>query len=118
MQTYKISLLNAVILVLLGLWGYIASESPSVTALIPVGFGILLLVLNPSLKKQNKTLSHLAVVLTLLIAIGLYMPMAGAIERNDTLAILRVSIMMLASLIALIFFIRSFIRVRKEKYNN
>jgi hypothetical protein len=46
MKAHTASLINAVILVLFGLWGYFGSENPSFTALIPVAVGVVLLVLN------------------------------------------------------------------------
>lgn len=115
MQTWKISLVNGLILIILGLWGYFGSASPSFTALIPVIFGGLLVVLNPGLKNQNKAIAHIVVLLTLLVSIGLYMPLSGALARNDVAATIRVSVMLISSIIALVFFVRSFIRVRRGK---
>ena len=44
--------LNSIVLIALGLWGYIDVQSP--TALIPVGFGVILLLCSNGLKKENK----------------------------------------------------------------
>ena len=111
----NISLLNALLLVSIGAWGYFGSESPSPTALIPVGFGVVLLLLNPGVRKHNKAIAHIAVLLTLLILLGLAMPMKGAIERGDSLAIGRVAIMILSTVLAMVVFIKSFIDARKAK---
>ena len=43
------------------------------------------------------------------------MALKGAISRDDIMAILRVSIMVLTSVFAMITFIQSFIRNRREK---
>ena len=52
MKVYKLSFVNAITLISFGLWGYIdVNFSP--TALIPVIFGIIILLLNPGLKKEN-----------------------------------------------------------------
>ena len=113
MKPYIVSLLNAIVLISIGSWGYIGSESPSVTALIPVAIGVVLLLLNPWLKKENKIIAHIVVLLTFVILIGLFKPLMGAVDRDSTISIVRVSVMMLFTVIALITFIRNFINVRK-----
>jgi hypothetical protein len=50
MKAYQVSLINALTLIALGVWGYFASESPSPTAFIPAGLGVILLVLNGGLR--------------------------------------------------------------------
>ena len=45
MKAHVASFMNAVVLVGFGLWGYLGSETPSKTALIPVVFGMLILSL-------------------------------------------------------------------------
>ena len=67
-------------------------QSP--TALIPVGFGVILLLCTIGLKKENKIIAHVAVLLTLVILValvGMRLPKSlvfrrigiGACERND-----------------------------------
>ena len=109
------SLINAILLILLAGWGYLSSENPSATALIPVVFGVLLLLLNPGVKKHDKIQSHIAVVLTFLILFGLAKPLQGAIGRADTLAIARVAVMLASTVLAMVFFIKSFIDARKAR---
>jgi len=108
MKAHTASLINAIILVAFGLWGYFGSESPSPTALIPAVIGIILLALNNGVKKENKVIAHIAVVLTLLIVLALFMPLKGAFGRNDTMAIVRVGLMLLSSVFAMVYFIKSF----------
>lgn len=115
MRTHIVSLINAIILIVFGLWGFFGSENPSFTALIPVVFGVLLLVLNPGIKKENKIIAHIAVVFTLLVLIGLVMPLKGAISRDDVPAIMRVSVMLLASIAAMVAFVKSFVDARRRK---
>lgn len=115
MKPYLASLINAIALVTLGLYGYFVSESPSATAFIPVGIGTILLVLNPSFKKENKVTAHIAVLLTFIILLGLVMPLRGAISRGDSGALIRVIVMMATTLWALATFIKSFIDVRRSK---
>ena len=109
------SLLNAVILISMGLWGYFESESKAITALIPVIIGIILLLVNKGVKNENKALAHVAVLLTFLILLGLIKPLLGAFERENAYAIIRVLLMIISSLWAMISFIKSFISARKNK---
>jgi len=111
----NISLFNAIVLITLGLMGYFSSDDPSKTAFIPVGFGVLLVALNPGVRAHNKTVAHIAVAATLLILLGLIMPLRGAIGRGDTAAIVRVVIMLATTAWAIVAFIQSFIQARREK---
>ena len=109
------SLVNAIVLVSLGLWGYLGSADPSKTALIPVGAGAALLLMNPGLWKHDKTIAHIAVGVTLLILIGLIFPLKGAIGRSDSMAIARVGIMLATTVIAMVFFVKSFVDARRNR---
>ena len=115
MKAHIASLINGIILVVLGAWGYFGSDTPSMTALIPVIFGVLILAMNPGVKKENKVIAHVAVLLTLVILLGLVMPLRGAMARGDSMAVARVAVMMLSTLMAMVFFIRSFIAARKAR---
>ncbi len=115
MNAFVASLINALTLIGLGTWGYLGSESPSMTALIPVAVGGLLLICAPGVRKENKIMSHVAVVLTLLILFGLIKPLTGALDRSDTAAILRILAMMVTTLLAMVFFVKSFIDARKKR---
>jgi predicted ferric reductase len=117
MNAHKASLINAILLVTLSLWGYFSSETPSITALIPAFIGVILIAINKGVKKENKVIAHIAVVLTLVILIGLIKPLLGAIDRSDNLAILRVLIMIISTIMAMIYFIKSFIQARKNRLN-
>ena len=114
MKAHTASLMNALILIGFGLWAYLGSDSPSKTALIPVVFGVVLLALYPGVRKENKMVAHIAVLLTLLILSGLVKPLLGALDRNG-LAVVRVVVMMVSTIVALIFFIKSFIDVRRAR---
>ena len=114
MKAHTASLMNALILIGFGLWAYLGSDAPSKTALIPVVFGVVLLALYPGVKKENKIVAHIAVLLTLLILGGLVKPLLGALDRNG-LAVVRVLVMMIATVVALVFFIKSFIDVRRAR---
>lgn len=115
MKAHTASLINAVLLIVLPLWGYLSSETPSITALIPAFCGVVLLVMNPGVKKENKVIAHIAVLLTLLILVALIKPLLGAIGRSDSLATGRIAVMIISSVAAMIFFVKSFIDARKRR---
>ena len=115
MKPYQSNLLNAIVLIVMGLWGYLASETPSNTALIPVAFGVVFALVTPPFKKENKVVAHIVVLLTFLLIISLFMPLNGAIGRGDNVAIFRVGLMILTSVYAFYTFIKSFIDARKAR---
>jgi hypothetical protein len=106
-------LVNAVILIVLGLWGYLGSESPSPTALIPVGFGVAFVLLHRGLRRENKSAAHVVVVLTLLLAVAFIMPIRGALGRGDTAGVVRTAVMLAGCLFALVVYVRNFIEARR-----
>ena len=115
MKAHLVSLIHAVALIGLGGYGYLSSDTPSATALIPVVFGVILLAMNNGVKKENKVIAHIAVLLTLLIIIGLVKPLTGAIGRGDSAAVARVATMLVLGVIAMVSFVRSFIAARKAR---
>jgi hypothetical protein len=114
MNAYTAHLINSVALILMGGWGYFATSSN--TALIPVAFGVVLLALSKGVKTENKLIAHIAVLLTLLVFGALVAkPLISALRDGDTLGSIRVGVMVLTSLIALVYFIKSFIDARKAR---
>ncbi len=115
MTAHTASLVNAIVLIVFSAWAYLASETPSITALIPAAFGLLLLACYKGVRDENKIVSHISVLLTALVIFGLFAPLRGAIEREDGAAIFRVGVMMATTLVALAFFIKSFIDARRRR---
>ena len=111
MNAHTASLVNAILLISVGGWGYLESGSP--TSLIPVVIVTILVLLNKGIKKQNKIVAHIAVLVTLL-GFALVMPLMKAIEDGRSDAILRILIMLSSSVYAMIFFVKSFIQARKK----
>jgi hypothetical protein len=115
MKAYTASFINALLLIILPLWGYFSSDTPSITALIPAFIGATLLGMNNGVKKENKVIAHIAVILTLVILFGLIKPLQGAIGRSDGLAIGRIIVMIISTVVAMIFFVKSFIDAKKRR---
>ena len=134
MNAHSASLINGIVLVAVGMWGYLESggfdsdnptstwggligyiigKSNSPTALIPVVIGIILLALNKGVKNQNKVIAHIAVLVTLLSFANI-MPLRGALADGRSEAVLRIIIMLSSSVYAMIFFIKSFIEARRK----
>jgi hypothetical protein len=116
MNSTNANIINSVTLIVIGLWGYFEVSAP--TALIPVGFGVALILCSPGVKKQNKVIAHIAVLLTFIILIALVgMRLPKSIDQGG-LGLLRVFLMIGTSTFSMIYFIRSFISNRKAKENN
>ena len=115
MKPYIANLLNAGVLIGVGLIGYFsAGQAP--TALIPVGFGALFLIMHPWMKKDNKVVAHIVVVLTLLLILMLAgMPFRKAMANSNTGAMMRLGAMILAGIFAMVSYIKSFRDVRKAR---
>ena len=120
MKTHQANLINSLTLILMPLWAYLTyegtAEKPeqSITALIPLFLGVILLLCNKGVKNNNKIIAHVAVFITLIAIGGLSKPLISAIEEGRTLGIFRVSLMVLTSVIAMTTFIKSFIQARKK----
>ena len=123
MTAQKMNLINALTLILLGLWGYIDVSNYKLativsfehwTALITVLFGIILLLCNKGIQNSNKAIAHVAVVLTLLVLIALVGKRLPISIEQGGVGLFRVLAMSLCSFIAFIAFIRSFIENRKK----
>jgi hypothetical protein len=112
MNATKANLINSISLIAFGIWGYLEVASP--TALIPVGFGVALLLCNNGVKNQNKVVAHIAVLLTLVILLALVgMRLPKSLESGG-LGLIRVIAMCGTSLLAMVYFVRSFIEARKK----
>jgi hypothetical protein len=121
MKTYQANLINSLMLILMPLWAYVTFEASAekainATAFIPLFLGVILLLCNRGIKNENKTIAHIAVVLTLIAIVGnVSKPLLTAIQEGRVLSIFRVSVMLLTSILAMITFIKSFIENRANK---
>jgi len=113
MDSFKANVINSLSLMFIGLWGYLEVVSP--TALIPVIFGVILLLCTNGLKKQNKLIAHIAVLLTLVILVALiFMRLPKSLDSGG-IGLIRVIIMILTSIFSMIYFVKSFIANRINK---
>ena len=110
----KALLLNANVLMVIGLLSFSVNNFTP-TALIPVIFGWFLLILDLLYDKNTKVVAHIAIVLILLVFISLFKPLTSQIDKSDLFGIIRVFLMQLVSLYAIVCFVSSFIKARKEK---
>ena len=120
MKTYQANMLNVLTLIAMSLWAYFAYEptpdkmSPSVTTFIPLVFGAILLLCHNGIKKENKIITHVAVLVTLLSVIGLTKPFMSALDEERFMSVFRVGAMILTGVLAMTIFIQSFIRNRRK----
>ena len=108
------NVLNSIVLISLGLWGYIDyTDVQSPTALIPVGFGVILLLCTIGLKKENKIIAHVAVLLTLDILVALVgMRLPKSLDSGGV-GLFRVIAMIATSVLSMVAFVLSFIKARR-----
>lgn len=116
MKPYSASLLNAIALISMGMWGYFSTGSK--TAFISVAFGVGLLLCNNGLRKESKAIAHVAVLLTFVVLLAyLGMRLPKALGSGDTIGIIRTVIPIATGIFAMVAFIKSFIAARKAREN-
>jgi len=106
MKNYVVMIVNAVVLIVIGVYGYFTSASP--TALIAPIVGVVLFLCAFPVKKENHVVTHIAVALTLLTALAFFV--VGFIRGNALILIMAV-----ISLIATILYVMDFLRRKKER---
>ncbi|RYZ34358.1 MAG: hypothetical protein EOP49_34615 [Sphingobacteriales bacterium] len=120
MKPITANLLNALILIGCGLYGYFLlplgpGEHQSVTALIPAFAGIIFLLLGAIWTSKPKIAAHVAPVLALILIIMCAMRFVKINDWNAKKYVFLICI--LSNLIALIIFVNSFIQARVLKRN-
>ena len=121
----KLTIGFGILLVVLGIFGYVATGSAHPTALIPVGIGLLFILFgvmanSPDTKKRMLWM-HISVTVALLVFLGMIpaaidvyrlahgvsFPYPAAVEEKAALG--------LFSLIYVLFCVRSFINARRSR---
>ena len=117
MKAASANLLNAIVLLAAGLYGYFLILTPegtrAPTALIPAAFGLLFLIFQKGVASSNKIISHVVVVLTLVLLIICSMRFIKIEEWGPKKYIFLACI--ISNAIALVAFIGSFIEARKNR---
>lgn len=118
----NLTILYGVVLILLGIGGYLAGGSSSATALIPAFFGLPVALLGwvARNEKWRKHAMHVAVMLGLLGLLGTFrglLQLPALIDGTAArpLAVVSQSIMAVLSLIYVAFCVKSFIDARRVK---
>lgn len=110
MKAYQVMFFNAIVLIILGIYGYtIPPHSP--TAFISTGIGIILVILVFFVKKENSIVAHIAIIIT---ALSFLMFLITGILRRNSIIIL----MAVVTFLALAFYISDFIKRKKEREEN
>jgi hypothetical protein len=117
MKAAQANLLNAIVLIAAGLYAYFMILTPegtkAPTALIPAGFGLVLLAMQKGVATQNKIIAHVAVVLTLLLLVICTSRFFKIEDWGAKKYVFLICI--ISNVIAMIAFIGSFIEARKNK---
>jgi hypothetical protein len=117
MKAAQANLLNAIVLLVAGLYGYFMLLTPegthAITALIPAAFGLLFLVLQKGVAAENKIIAHVVVVLTLLLLIMCILRFFKIEDWGAKKYLFLACI--LSNTVALVAFVGSFITARKNR---
>jgi uncharacterized membrane protein (UPF0136 family) len=97
---------NAGVLIILGIYGYFVSGSP--TSLIATAIGVVLFLISLPVKNDNKTAAHIGVGLTLVTAI---MFIVIGLRRSNLIIL----VMAIFTILALGFYIMDFMKRKKER---
>jgi hypothetical protein len=115
-----VNLIYSLLLIVTGITGfvlrYIESDDLQYTALIPSVFGIILLSLGQGIKRENKIVSHVAVMLTLILVVFALVMLI--INSGDGMLATRKGIIFMiiltSSFVVLGIYITRFIRIKKS----
>lgn len=106
MKNFQVMIFNSIILIGLGIYGYIVSGSP--TSFISVAVGAVLIILAFPVRKENHIAAHIAVGITGISMISFFI--VGFMRSNNIILIMAV-----VTLISFIFYISDFLRRKKER---
>lgn len=119
------SIVSGVLLILLGIFGYVFSlldNHASLTALIPAAFGLLLLICGFVAKSKENLRKHLMHAAVLVALVGFIIPAIRVLSKlgdfTVSLAILSQLAMSLICLVFVVLSVKSFIAARREKVNS
>ncbi|MBK7408574.1 MAG: hypothetical protein IPJ40_11250 [Saprospirales bacterium] len=114
MKPYQVNIINALVLLVIGLWGYVHPEAQRSFALIPVAFGALFLGTTPLFRNGNRIVAYLVSGLTLLLALALAGFLVEALNYHDPCNIFRFGIMALSSIGAAGVYLKTYLVQRAK----
>jgi hypothetical protein len=106
MKRYQVMIFNALVLIIIGAYGYVISGS--LTALLAPAIGVLLLLFVIPLKKGKEYAAKTTTTITAIVAV---MFLVVGFVRGNSLII----IMAVVSLAAVIFYVSSFVKQKSQK---
>ncbi|TVR86901.1 MAG: hypothetical protein EA411_09235 [Saprospirales bacterium] len=115
MKPYPATIIAGFTLIVFSLWAWFSAENGSWTALLPVGFGGIFLILSNGIKNGNRKVLIALTAYSILVTLALYMPFQRAWEGGDNLATIRTLIMVGVCVVAVIAYIKSFPHFGREK---
>jgi lysylphosphatidylglycerol synthetase-like protein (DUF2156 family) len=122
----RITIWYAILLILLGIIGYIVTGAVSITALIPAFFGVVFLLLGIFAREESrrKTLMHIAAVLAVIAFFGSVSGIFALVSLFEGEQLLRLgaaisrAIMAVLSFIFVVLAILSFVAARRSPKGN
>lgn len=109
-KNYQVMIFNGLVLILLGVYGYMTADKKSLTAFTGPAVGAILILLSFPVKKENSVFTHIAVILTLLSVIAFFI--VGFLRSNTNVLISAV-----VTLVCLFFYVTDFLARKKQREN-
>ena len=115
MKSEQAAFINSIILILVGFWAYVANDFKIHTLIVPLGAGLLFLILSKFLKNENRGLILFMMSITLVLFIAFMVPFKRNAEQSDYMGMLRIAIEMFACALAFIVYLRQLIQLKKAQ---
>ena len=98
MKPAQAIIMNAIVLILFGLWGYLRSPDNRSMELVPIVSGFLFLAAAIPIRLENRIVEFMLRILLSLLVVALLLSLIAAIESSSTGNIMRLGLMTLATL--------------------
>ncbi len=112
MKSQTAALINSIVLILIGIWGFIANDYAIHTLIVPLSAGIILLIFSRFLQIDKPNVLLLVSFLTFILMLAFIVPFQRNAEQSDVMGMLRIGIEMMASAMALIVYLRNFVQLK------
>ena len=121
MKPLRAIIINAAVLILFGLWGYLHSPDNRSVELVPIVFGLLFLAAAIPVRLENRIVEFMLRVLLSLLVVALILSLITAIEYANTGNVMRFSLMTLVTFYTWVIYmlaLRKRLIDRKKNRNN